>query len=68
MVQFSDYDPGAYLLFKSFGISTSTSWYYKTDHLFRIKPRNPSASFSVKATDRFGNIYYQNNSTKTLIS
>lgn len=66
MEQYTDYDPGAYTLFNSWGISTSTNWYRKTDHLFRLKPSNPSASFSIKATDRFGNIYYQNNSTKTI--
>ena len=59
MEQYTDYDPGAYALFNSLSISTSTNWYHKTDHLFKLKPDNPSASFSIKATDRFGNVYFQ---------
>lgn len=29
----------------------------KTEHLFRAKPKNPSAKISVEVIDRFGNIY-----------
>ena len=28
-----------------------------TPHLFRAKPVNPKARISVRATDRFGNVY-----------
>ncbi len=60
MEQFTDYDPGTYEFLKSRGTTEFSNLLSKTDHLFRLKPSNPSASFSIKSMDKFGNIYYQN--------
>lgn len=57
MEQFRAFAPEVYALDKSS---------MKTDHLFRLKPTNKDAVFSIKATDPFGNIYQQTISFKSL--
>lgn len=59
MERYNDYAPEVYSYNKSLNISESTNWYMKTNHLYRLKPINDKASFSIKATDRFGNEYHQ---------
>ena len=65
MKQYRDYDPGTYAFIKSTGRiepgnENSHGWYNRTSHLYRLKANNPLSSFTVKATDRLGNVYYQN--------
>lgn len=65
MQQFTDYDPGAYALLKASGQiepdnKNSSKRYTKTDHLFRLRPTDKNARISIKATDKFRNIYNQN--------
>lgn len=57
MEQFRAVAPEVYALAKS-GM--------KTDHLFRLKPTNNDAVFSIKATDPFGNIYHQTITFKSI--
>lgn len=66
MDQFTGYAPEVYALNKSRSISEGTSWYYKTNHLYRLKADNKDAVFSIKATDPFGNIYHQTISFKSI--
>jgi hypothetical protein len=60
MEQFTDFAPEVFAYNKSLNIAESTNWYQKTNHLFRMKPNNPDAEITIKATDHFGNIYKQN--------
>lgn len=59
MEQFTDYAPEVFALNKAQNISENTSSYQKTNHLFRLKPNKLDATFMIKATDQFGNIYQQ---------
>ena len=59
MERYTDFAPEVFAYNKSLNISESTNWYQKTNHLYRIKPTNNKASFSIRATDNFGNIYHQ---------
>ena len=67
MERFTDYEKSVYQFFlqtmqkpePSSGTST-TSWYRRPDHLYRLKPKFPESEVMVKATDRFGNVYMQN--------
>jgi hypothetical protein len=61
MEQFTDYDPGIFQLLKSQNTPESSNLYKKTEHLYRLKTSNMTNQFSIKITDRFGNIYYQSN-------
>jgi hypothetical protein len=65
MEQYTNYDPGTYAFLKASGKiepgnENASNKYTETDHLFRLKPRDKNAEITIKATDRFGNIYYQN--------
>lgn len=65
MERFKDYDPGTYAFLKAAGLTepgskNASTRYAETDHLYRLKPFNKNAEISVKATDPFGNIYFQN--------
>lgn len=66
MEQFTDYAPEIYALNKSRNVSESSDSYRKTDHLYRRKPDNPNATFSIKATDQFGNTYYQTTAASSI--
>jgi len=65
MQQFTDYDKCAYQYFKSLGKAEpdtpdgTTTWYRRPDHLYRLKPVDPSSSLTIRMTDRFGNVYTQ---------
>lgn len=66
MEQFNDYAPEVYEYIKSLKIAEGSNYYLKTNHLYRLKPKNPNAQISIKATDRFGNTYIQNTPIKGL--
>lgn len=74
MSRIADYDKAAYTFFKGLGKSeptapnTSTTWFRRPDHMYHIKPVNPEAQFMIKATDRFGNVYQQDQMTYTVNS
>lgn len=57
MERYTAYAPEVYALNKSKNISEDKSSYQMTPHLFRLKLINPNATYKVKATDSFGNIY-----------
>jgi len=61
MEQFTDYPPEVVTLIKSKYINENESMYQKTNHLYRMKPNNVDAKITIKATDRFGNIFEQSN-------
>jgi len=70
MEQFTDYDPGTYAFLKASGLiepgnKNSPHQYSKTSHLFRLKPMGKNTQISIKATDRFGNVYFQNKFIKS---
>lgn len=70
MEQYTDYDPGTYAFLKSSGLNepgsrNSPHHYIKTNHLFRLKPMDNNAKISIKATDRFGNVYFQSRLVKS---
>jgi hypothetical protein len=60
MERYTDYAPEVFSYNKSLKIAENTEWYMKTHNLYRLKPKNPNAEFSINATDKFGNIYIQN--------
>lgn len=66
MEPFTAYPPEVYALNKSWNLKENTNWYYKTEHLFRLKPVNSAANLIIKITDPFGNIYQQSVSTKSI--
>lgn len=59
MERFIGYDPGVYEFVKTYNQAEGSNWFQKTDHLYRLKAKNSLAKFSVKATDRFGNVFFQ---------
>ncbi|SHJ83221.1 Calcineurin-like phosphoesterase [Tangfeifania diversioriginum] len=64
MERFKDYAPGTYAFLKAAGLpepgnKNASSRYAETNHLYRLKPLNNNAEITVKATDRFGNTYFQ---------
>lgn len=68
MEQFTGYAPDIFTLNKSKGMNENTGWYFRTNHLFRLKPSNNNANFLIRATDPFGNIYQQTGSIKSIES
>lgn len=64
MTKYSDFAPEIFKLHKEYEIDEGTSWYQKTNHLYKKKPNNPDAKFRIRATDKFGNNYLQNTATK----
>lgn len=66
MSRIADYDKAAYTFFKGLGKAepatpnTSTTWFRRPDHMYHFKPTNSNAQFMIKATDKFGNVYQQN--------
>lgn len=64
MEQFTDYAPEIFAYFKSLNIAEGTNAYEKTNHLYRMKPKNKDATILIKATDPFGNVYEQDSVTK----
>lgn len=60
MTQFDGYDPLT-VERTSDRSKLRYSWIapHKTRHLFRARPVNPAAKITVRATDRFGNVYTQ---------
>lgn len=61
MERYSGYDPGAYeyMLWRGFPYSDSSRMYIRTNNLYRLKPKSSSSIITIKATDPFGNTYYQ---------
>jgi hypothetical protein len=59
MERFTTYAPEVFALNKSKNIKEDSNWYFKTSHLFRVKPTKKDAVFTIQATDAFGNIYRQ---------
>lgn len=68
MERFTDYAPEVYALNKSKKISENTNWYFKTNHLYRLKTTRPNSVLTIKATDPFGNIYQQTKPFKSIES
>ena len=66
MERFSGYEKAVYQFFYQVmkkplpGTPTgTTSWYRRPDHMFKYIPQSTDAKFEIRATDRFGNVYVQ---------
>lgn len=61
MEQFTGYDPEAYKLYLGPQLPKKHKWVEPclTDHLFKAMPSDKTKNITVKATDRFGNVYQE---------
>lgn len=59
MENYKDYSPEVYVWNKEKQKREGSDWYMRTNHLYRMKPNNSNSKLSIKATDKFGNNYYQ---------
>jgi len=74
MIRETNYDNAVYYFYQMFGIAAqpnrsnneSTSWYKRPNHLFRFAPKSSKSKITIKATDRFGNIYTQDQFTTSI--
>lgn len=61
-----DYDKGAYAFFKSLGKpepvtpNEAPRWFRRPQTIYHFKPKNLGAKFMIRAIDKFGNVYEQN--------
>jgi len=67
MVNYYDFDPATYSYLSQRAVpfyyenGNPSPWYFKTNHLFRMKPTLFNSTVEVHVTDRFGKVYKERN-------
>lgn len=72
MERFTDYEKAVFQFFTSLGKTRPTpptgtnTWFRRPNHLYKLKPKSNNSNFTIKATDRYGNVYFRNEPTTSI--